>query len=66
MTKWDSMNRVGDRLVEFFNNDREKIYKWFCTKNPGLGDITPLDLVLLGRYERLEKFIHNRLEGNVP
>jgi hypothetical protein len=32
---------------------------WFKTRNPLLGDISPRDMIRLGRFERLRKFIIN-------
>lgn len=58
---------VRDRLEEiasvcnlvagFFDGDPGKTALWFKTKNPMLGDIAPRDMVRLGRYDRLRKFV---------
>jgi hypothetical protein len=61
--------QVRDRLEEisntinmvagFFDGDTEKTVLWFKTRNPLLGDISPRDMIRLGRFERLRKFIIN-------
>jgi len=30
---------------------------WFKARNPLLGDVSPRDMIRLGRYEKLRKFI---------
>jgi len=34
---------------------------WFETPNPLLGGITPLDMIKMGRHEKLFKFIDNQI-----
>lgn len=65
---------VRDRLEEIasicnmvagiFIGDVNKTTLWFKTKNPQLGDISPRDMVRLGRYDRLRKFIINAIIEN--
>ena len=60
---------VRDRLEEvahtinmvasLFSGDVNKTVAWFRARNPILGDISPGDMIRLGRYERLRKFIIN-------
>ncbi len=40
-----------------FDGDVAKAATWFLTRNPLLGDISPRDMIRLGRYERLRRFI---------
>lgn len=40
-----------------FQGNQEKTIAWFSARNPMLGDISPRDMIRLGRYERLRKFI---------
>ncbi len=40
-----------------FDGDDHKAAIWFRTKNPLLGDISPRDMIRLGRFDRLRKFI---------
>lgn len=58
---------VRDRLEEIaltcnlvaqaFDGNVEKTALWFRSKNPMLGDISPRDMVRLGRFDRLRRFI---------
>jgi hypothetical protein len=51
----NTMNMV----TEFFDGDPEKTVTWFRLSNPMLGDVSPRDMIRLGRYDRLRKFIIN-------
>jgi hypothetical protein len=44
-------------VARFFGGDADKTGTWFKTRNPLLGDISPKDMIRLGRFERLRKFI---------
>jgi len=46
-------------VAKFFDGDTNKTVLWFKTRNPLLGDISPKEMIRLGRYERLRKFIVN-------
>ncbi len=48
-------------VAKEFDGDPEKTAAWFRTRNPMLGDISPRDMIRLGRYERLRKFIINAM-----
>lgn len=62
-----------DRLAEIaaacslvayiFAGDLEKTQTWFRTSNSMLGDVAPRDMIRLGRFDRLKKFILNSLRG---
>jgi hypothetical protein len=62
---------VRDRLEEIantvnmvatmFSGDVNRTSAWFRARNPMLGDISPRDMIRLGRYERLRKFIINAM-----
>jgi len=62
---------VRDRLEEIasiinlvakeFAGDQNKTVAWFKAKNPLLGDVSPRDMVRLGRYDRLRRFIISAL-----
>jgi Asp-tRNA(Asn)/Glu-tRNA(Gln) amidotransferase C subunit len=63
--------RVRERLEEVaqtinlvaqaFDGDVQKTVTWFKLRNPMLGDVAPRDMIRLGRYERLRKFIINAM-----
>jgi hypothetical protein len=44
-------------VARFFGGDADKTGTWFKTRNPLLGDISPRDMISLGRFQRLRKFI---------
>ena len=51
-------------LVAQFFKDQQKTVLWFKTPNPLLGDITPRDMIRIGRFKKLQKFILNALSEN--
>jgi hypothetical protein len=46
-------------VAKFFDGDTDKTVTWFKARNPMLGDVSPRDMIRLGRFERLRKFIIN-------
>jgi hypothetical protein len=48
-------------VAQAFNGDINKTVSWFRARNPLLGDVSPKDMIRLGRYERLRKFIINAM-----
>jgi len=44
-------------VAEYFSSDPIKTALWFKTPNPMLGDITPRDMIRLGRSGKLIRFI---------
>ena len=48
-------------VAQAFDGDVDKTVSWFRARNPLLGDISPKDMIRLGRYERLRKFIINAM-----
>lgn len=48
-------------VAQVFEGDVEKTVAWFKARNPLLGDVSPRDMIRLGRYERLRKFIINAM-----
>lgn len=44
-----------------FDGDPNKTVAWFKTRNPLLGDVAPRDMIRLGRYDRLRRFIINAM-----
>lgn len=48
-------------VAKIFDGDTEKTALWFKAKNPNLGDISPRDMVRLGRFDRLRKVIVNAM-----
>jgi hypothetical protein len=44
-------------VAQAFDGDSQKTLAWFRARNPLLGDVSPKEMIRLGRYERLRKFI---------
>ncbi|OGB33749.1 MAG: hypothetical protein A3F78_03820 [Burkholderiales bacterium RIFCSPLOWO2_12_FULL_61_40] len=63
--------QMRDRLEEIahtinmvagmFDGDVNKTVSWFKVRNPTLGDVSPRDMIRLGRYQRVRKFIINAM-----
>lgn len=51
-------------VARVFDGEAEKTAAWFKARNPLLGDVSPRDMIRLGRYERLRKFILNAMLEN--
>ena len=49
-------NTILDLLDVHFK-DRKKSTDWIFELNPLLGNVTPNDMIKMGRFERLKKFI---------
>jgi uncharacterized protein (DUF2384 family) len=55
---------VALNLVAQFFGDEQKTVLWFKTPNPLLGDITPRDMIRIGRFRKLRRFIQTALSEN--
>ena len=53
-------------LVAQFFGDEHKTLLWFKTPNPMLGYMTPRDMIRVGRFRKLHRFIQNALSANEP
>jgi len=51
-------------LVAEFFNDSNKTMIWFKTPNPQLGDMSPRDMIRIGRFKKLLSFIQSALNEN--
>ena len=47
-----------------FSGDSQKTYLWFTVPNPLLGEISPKDMIRVGRYKKLLSFVMNSLADN--
>ena len=50
-------------VAKFFGGDADKTVTWLKARNPLLGDISPRDMIRLGRFERLRQHILMALSG---
>ena len=51
-------------LVAGHFNDPDKTMTWFQTPNPLLGNISPKQMIVLGRFNKLFEFIKTALDEN--
>ena len=51
-------------LVASHFNDLDKAMLWFQVTNPLLGNMSPKDMIRVGRFKRLLKFIQTALSEN--
>ena len=52
------------QLVGQYFDDLERTILWFRVPNPLLGGISPRDMIRVGRFKKLLRFIHTALEEN--
>ena len=52
---------IINMVAQALKGDTDKTNAWFRARNPMLGDVSPRDMIRLGRYERLRLFIINAL-----
>lgn len=57
---------VALSLVAQYFKDEHKTVLWFKTTNPLLGDIAPRDMIRIGRFKKLYRFIVGALGENEP
>lgn len=60
ITEW----AIAINLVGSFFNDHHKTMMWFQVSNPLLGNMTPRDMIRIGRFKRLMRFIQTALDEN--
>lgn len=54
---------IANLVAEFFNADAKKVELWFRLPNPQLGNISPRNMIRLGRYTRLLNFVLDAKEA---
>jgi hypothetical protein len=54
--------KLFNPVLSYFSGDRNKAFLWFDTKNPGLGNISPNEMLAMNRQGNLKKFIESALE----
>jgi hypothetical protein len=55
---------VALALVAQYFKDGQKTILWFKTPNPLLGNIAPREMIRIGRFNKLHRFIINALAEN--
>lgn len=51
-------------LVGSYFKDHQRTLLWFQVPNPLLGDMSPRDMIRVGRFKKLLKFIQTALDEN--
>jgi hypothetical protein len=46
-------------ILDYFNYDKDKAIAWYMAKNAALGDISPFEMIKLGKGQKLMKFIRS-------
>lgn len=59
--RMEEIASIMNMVAQTFEGNEDKTVAWFKARNPMLGDITPRDMIRLGRYERLRRFVVNAL-----
>lgn len=57
---------IVTKLCEFFEGNDAKVMEWLLTENPNLGDVTPVEMIMVDRGEKLLNFIKVSLAMNKP
>jgi hypothetical protein len=57
---------ICEKVAGYFKGDAQKTFLWFSLPNTLLGNITPLEMIKLGRYKKLHHFVQDALAGNNP
>ena len=55
---------TANLVAEFFAGDVQRVGLWFEIANPMLGNISPRDMIRIGRLNRLLKFVMTAREEN--
>lgn len=69
-SEYQETMKISEELIclvsDFFKGDKKKTRLWFKLPNPSLGNISPHEMILSGRSDRLLKFVRNQLSENHP
>ena len=65
-TRLEEIAIIANLVAKQFNGDVEKTVSWFHARNPLLGDVSPKDMIRLGRFDRLRRFIIQAMTGQTP
>ena len=62
--RMEQIATVCSLVAEYFGGDPSRTALWFRTPNPMLGDVSPKDMIRLGRYKRLLRFVVDARAAN--
>jgi len=57
------IGNICELVAGHFHGDQHKTYLWFTLPNMMLGNIAPRDMIRIGRYRKLYKFVIDALSG---
>ena len=60
----EQIANIINMVAGYFEDDEHKTALWFKTPNPSLGEISPRDMIRLGRYKKLLKFVIEARQAN--
>lgn len=49
-------------VLRFFSGNSTKTLTWFNSRNPNLGDISPVEMIRLNHTQKLERWIKLQIE----
>lgn len=55
---------VCELVADHFGGDIGKTAQWFSLPNPLLGEISPRDMIRMGRFKKLMKIIYDARQGS--
>jgi hypothetical protein len=62
-----NLKTTKEMIKDFFKAEPKKVGYWIQTPNPLLGEISPLTMIVMDRFDKLEQFILSRLwENSAP
>ena len=60
----DIRNEVFTLVLEYFHGARDRAELWMTSKNPLLGDVTPDDMIAMGRGQKVLRWVRESLSEN--
>ena len=60
----DLNDELWDKVFLFFGGSAQRTWLWFETSNPLLGNISPQQMIEMGREDKLLAFINESLNEN--
>ncbi|MBN8480404.1 MAG: DUF2384 domain-containing protein [Xanthomonadales bacterium] len=66
LQRFEEIAQTMTDVANFFGGDIVRAAQWFKTRNPRLGDISPRDMIRMGKADRLRLFIVSSMSENVP
>jgi hypothetical protein len=55
---------IFDIVWMHFEGNLTKTIVWFATANPMLGSLSPINMIRIGKRDKLEKWIKTQIEEN--